>query len=143
MRKKLLFIFAGLVVLLAAVTIFAPRLQVGLPWDKQFADRDWRAVAIGQKPVPANMTITVNFDSSGQLGGRDGCNSYSGSFSMKSGRLEVADLTSTAMACDTEVMATADAYNIALRSARSASVESGILTIKNESGTEILSFRQK
>ncbi len=140
MRKRVLFIFAVLVVILAGTTLLAPALNIALPWNNQLVGRDWRAVTIGEKPVSDTVKISIRFGANGRLDGSDGCNSISGPFSLLAGRLEVGDLTSTAMACDATVMASADSFNAALHTARTASVQSGVLTLKNAAGYEVMTL---
>ena len=87
----------------------------------------------GQAP-PASSTATLSFGNDG-VQGTDGCNRYSGPYSLTGSALRVGpNLASTRMACPQEVMARADAFMNALIGARSFLIRDGLLQLLAEDG---------
>jgi heat shock protein HslJ len=78
----------------------------------------------GHTLVP-DSSVTLQF-ADGRLSGSDGCNRYSGSYSVENSALAVApNLVSTQMACVPDLDAQARAYIAALTGAKSFRVDGG------------------
>jgi heat shock protein HslJ len=87
-------------------------------------------------------TITATFTQAGLLSGNDGCNQYSGSFTMSGTQLQVSPtLASTMMACEPAVMDQAQTYTRILVGQSSWQVSGDRLTIQDTAtGKNILVF---
>lgn len=81
----------------------------------------------------AGTSLTLEL-AKGQLRGRSGCNTYTGSYSLSGATLSVANLTSTKMACDEAVMQQESVYLGALASTQSFRLESGVLYLTHAGG---------
>jgi heat shock protein HslJ len=87
----------------------------------------------GHALVPGS-SVTLQF-ADGHLSGSDGCNRYSGSYSVQGATLAVpANLASTQMACDPGLMDQARAYVSALRAAKSYRVSADRLELLSATG---------
>ena len=62
-------------------------------------DGGWRVRSIADAPVPAGVTITMEFGADGRISGRSGCNRYTGSFAYAGETLTLSPLAGTRMAC--------------------------------------------
>lgn len=94
----------------------------------------------GEKPIEGS-TITLDFEAD-KYGGRSGCNSYGGDYSVGSdGKLTVGPGVMTEMACDpAAIMQQETAYLNLLPQAASAQINGDQLEIKNADGETILVF---
>jgi heat shock protein HslJ len=109
---------------------------------------NWRLTSIdGQSPV-AGSTITALFDTSGNVGGSSGCNSYGASYTVSGTGLTIGQTVGTLMACEEPLMQQESDYLAALSATASyaiaPSIPEGIsgdtLTIKDSSGASRLVF---
>jgi heat shock protein HslJ len=99
----------------------------------------WSLVALPGSEIAPNPRVTVQFDA-GRVFGSDGCNSYSGTYTVTGGKLELSPLASTQMACAPEVMELARAFTSALTGARSYRVADGRLELLSDDGTVRAAF---
>ncbi len=86
-----------------------------------------------------NITLNINEDS---LGGRSGCNIYSGSYSFDEGKLKVGDLISTMMACEEPAMQFERIFTSTMQSASEFSVVNGQLKITDPKTANFLLFER-
>jgi heat shock protein HslJ len=113
--------------LLVACGDAAPSASVGNP------EGDW-VLAAGTEngqdvPIPDEPPITLTIDGS-SIGGTV-CNSFGGRVTLSGGRLRIADLAGTAMACvDEEVMTAETLVMTALSLTESITVEDGELIMR-------------
>lgn len=68
------------------------------------AGTNWRVVTVNGAATPAQGDYSMNFDRSGGVGARFGCNSMGGKYRMVGGTLVVRDLASTLMGCPEPAM---------------------------------------
>jgi len=65
---------------------------------------EWRLVSYGDaaSPTPAipNVDTSIKFDSSGQLNGNVGCNSFGGNYEMSGDKITFGSIMSTMMYCE-------------------------------------------
>lgn len=107
---------------------------------------DWEATSIQTgdalaSPV-AGTTITAKFADDGTLSGSAGCNSYSGSYTLDGGEIEIGPLAATKKACsDPEgVMEQEAAYLSALPTATHFRLDGGSLSLMAADGTLVASY---
>ena len=93
----------------------------------------------GLAPIPGS-TITAAFDTSGQVAGSSGCNSYSASYLVNGSNLTIRQGTSTLMACDAPRMEQESKYLAALTATATYSISGDTLTLKDSSGAARLVF---
>lgn len=60
---------------------------------------EWQIVAVAGEPVPADVTVTIEFSDTGAVYGSSGCNRYSGAYELTGENLLFGQLASTRMAC--------------------------------------------
>lgn len=77
---------------------------------------DWRAVDINGVPVAGGRAVTLRLGPDGTAAGSSGCNSYSGSYRLRSQQgIEFAPLAVTEMACEQPAMEQESRYLSILR----------------------------
>ena len=91
MKKIVLFVIA-LLILAACSSVSAD------------IEGDWKLVSYGDatNPTPAipNVDASINFDSTGQVGGNVGCNSFGGNYEMSGNTITFSSVVSTLMYCE-------------------------------------------
>jgi heat shock protein HslJ len=103
-------------------------------------DTAWVLVALPGRTLVPESSVTLQF-TDGRLSGSDGCNRYSGSYSVKDAQLDVPpNLASTQMACDPGLMEQARAYTSALTGAKSYRVSGDQLELLSASGATLAAF---
>jgi heat shock protein HslJ len=80
----------------------------------------------------------VQFVPEGQFGGFAGCNQIFGPYTQEGEKLTFDRVGTTRMACPEEIMAAETAFLAMLTETRSATVASGVMTLKREDGTTIV-----
>lgn len=96
----------------------------------------------GRDPL-SGTTITLAFED-GTLGGRDGCNHYSTSYSLSGNRISIEErITGTMMACEDAIMDQADAYLNALTTATNYVMTGGELLLYGDDGEELAVFQRE
>lgn len=101
----------------------------------------WRLATLhAQQPLP-DAEVTLRFAADGTIGGSDGCNNYSGSYTAQSPMIRFqSDLAATMMACPEPIMSQARAYAEALKGAATFAVEAGRLILRDGAGGEVATF---
>ena len=89
------------------------------------------------------VEVTALFEDGG-VSGTDGCNSYSGSYSVDGTALTVGpEMMGTAMACPDPIMKQAGAYIAALTSAASYAIVDNQLRIMNDLGRVVVTYEER
>ncbi len=133
---------------LIALTIVAGLLLAGcVPVPSassgSLADTSWLLVNLNGQPALSDTQVTIRFEN-GQLSGSDGCNRYSGSYTINGARITVdKNLISTMMACAEPIMTQAAAYIAALTGAATYTIEGGQLTLLDGSGKALATFTRQ
>jgi heat shock protein HslJ len=97
----------------------------------------WVLASLPGRTLVPGSSVTLQF-ADGRLSGSDGCNRYSGSYSVKGATFAVApNLASTQMACDPGLMEQARAYVSALTGAESYRVSGDRLELLSASGATL------
>lgn len=100
----------------------------------------WTLTAIDGAAPLADAPITLEFSADGRAAGSDGCNQYSGPYTVMGGLSFGANFISTLRACQQDVMDQASAYLTALVGATGYTLADGVLTISyGEVGTLVFS----
>lgn len=104
----------------------------GLP--AEALDREWSLTSLQRAPGDVTDTagagITLQFGSDGRLSGRDGCNSFAGTYTAdEGGQLEITLGPSTLIACEPAVMDLATAYVGALDEVATYRLDGGRLEL--------------
>lgn len=100
----------------------------------------WVVTSIGSEVV-ADAGITAKFEE-GTLGGNDGCNSYSTTYTLSGGSLMINDqIASTLMACDEATMTLGNLYLQAVGDVRSYLTRGDVLELHNETGETIITLQ--
>ena len=86
-------------------------------------------------------TVTLNIKT-GSLGGRSGCNIYSGGYSLAGGKLKVGGLVSTMMACEEPAMQFEQIFSSTMQNATKFSIVDGVLTITEPKTGNFLRFER-
>lgn len=101
--------------------------------------QDWTVTTLGPSTAPLPGTVmTLSFGNPGEVSGKAGCNSFSGSYTATGGSLTFDQLAMTRMGCEPDVMAQEDAFSKALADTRSATVAGDVLTLKDASGETVM-----
>ena len=97
----------------------------------------WVLAAIAGRQVPGSTTTTLQFEQ-GHLSGTDGCNRYTGTYSVKGPAFEVSpQLASTRMSCPEQVANEAQAYIAALSASKLYRIEGARLLLLSADGTTL------
>jgi len=109
---------------------------------------EWRLVSYGDaaSPTPAipNVDTSIKFDSSGQLNGNVGCNSFGGNYEMSGDKITFGSIMSTMMYCE-ETSAQEQALlgifsdNVSLQ----IQMNGNTLTIKSADGASVAILARK
>lgn len=130
---------------LIALTIVAGLLLAGcvpVPTadSGSLAGTNWILTSLNGQPARSDTQVTIRFES-GQLGGTDGCNRYSTSYTVNGAQITVdKNVISTMMACAEPIMAQATAYIAALTGAATYQIEGGQLTLFDAGGKPLAIF---
>lgn len=93
----------------------------------------WTANSVSGQPVIANTSITAQFDDQGRLTGSDGCNSFSGSYTLAGSALTIDPaMASTEMACEEAIMTQADTFTQTLLATTGYLLGDGMLVLTQE-----------
>jgi heat shock protein HslJ len=108
------------------------------------ANTNWSLVSLnGQAPI-AGRALTLKFQSSTELGGDSGCNSYGAQYRLNGSTIRVDQMISTLRACAEQPLNDQEAmFQQALSHAVQFSVSGSQLTLKNASGGEVLVFQKQ
>lgn len=101
----------------------------------------WEVVSLGDAAPSAETAITAQFNSDGTLSGSDGCNSYTANFAVNGTEISIQPGASTMMACPEPAMTQASLYMAALAAARSFAIDGATMSLMDESGAVLLTYR--
>jgi heat shock protein HslJ len=104
------------------------------------AGTNWKLATLNGQPALANVSATLSFGQQGNVAGNDGCNMYSGTYTINGSQLTIKLGPSTLMACPDAVMKQATAFTTALSKTASFSLSGDKLTLKDASGKELATF---
>ncbi len=105
------------------------------------ANTNWQlsAMYVNQVPLP-DTTITAFFDADGGVGGNDGCNTYSGPYTVDGNALSVGPLTFGRVSCGEDIDQQEKTYLAALQSATTFEISGNQLIIRDGAGQEVLRY---
>lgn len=86
-------IAARAIAILGTLAVAAPPLAAA-----PAIEGTWRVAAIGGAEVPAGAGIVVTF-AAGEISGETGCNRFSGTYALTSGRLDMGPIRATKRGC--------------------------------------------
>lgn len=107
---------------------------------------DWQATGLLQGDAFTSLLegteITASFGEDGALSGSAGCNTYNSTYTTDGGTIEIAEPSSTRMACaePNGVMEQEAAYLAALPTVVGFRVERGVLELLSAEGTAVVSY---
>lgn len=109
------------------------------------ANTKWTLVSFGHvdggMPVVNGSTVTLQFDTEGQVVGSGGCNSYSAHYEVQGNMLSVGEITRTLMACQQEgIGQQEERYIQALETAGNFELTGDHLLIWYEDGQGVLNW---
>ncbi len=99
----------------------------------------WILATLNGQPAVKDTTVTLSF-AAGKVAGTDGCNRYTGSYTVDGSNIKFGQLASTMMACPDPIMKQADAYQKALGQAATYKSDAKQLTLYDASGKELSVF---
>ena len=88
----------------------------------------------GVEGVPVGIGAAVTFQPDGSVEGFDGCNRFSGGYSVDGDAIAIGPLMGTLMACDEATDTFAQQVLTALQAAATWAITSGALELRDESG---------
>jgi len=100
----------------------------------------WRGTYLGEMPMDADSPVFIRFSDANQVAGNAGCNRFSGSWDLAEGRLSIAMLAVTRMACPEPANSLEIAFLTQLDTVRSASRAGDRLVLQNGSAQAVLQF---
>ncbi len=106
------------------LTLAGPGGQPGLVFTRSLAGTTWSLAGLNGLPLPEKVQVTAEFGSDGTVSGSAGCNTYSGSYTVDGGSINIGSLASTEMACPEPQMAVETAYLAALGKATAWTIDS-------------------
>lgn len=96
-------------------------------------DTGWILTELNGQPVLAGPLVTLNF-ASGNLAGTDGCNHYSGTYTMEDSQITVGkEILSTLMACEESIMQQASEYIQVLQASFNYKIQGNQLSLLDDS----------
>jgi putative lipoprotein len=107
------------------------------------ANTSWTLVTLAGQPILAETTVTLAFESAGSAGGKDGCNTYSGSYTLSGAQLSFGQMASTMMACPEPIMNQAAAYLKAVGQTAGYQIDGGTLTLRDAGGNALATFARQ
>ena len=91
-----------------------------------------------EAPPVSGSTITLNFETGGQVGGNAGCNSYGGSYETRNSSITFLNVVSTLMACAEQAVTDQEAaYLNALNQAATYELSNDSLVIAGAGGEQL------
>jgi heat shock protein HslJ len=115
-------------------------LLVGCGALTSLAGTSWKLATLNGQPALANVSATLTFGQQGNVAGNDGCNMYTGTYTINGSQLTIKLGATTMMACADPVMKQASVFALALSKTASFSVSGDKLTLKDSSGKELATF---
>jgi heat shock protein HslJ len=103
-------------------------------------DTSWRLSALSGQPDPLPGKATLNFED-GRVHGSDGCNRFAGSYTSTGTEFRMGDdMISTNMACPEPIMAQAEVFRQALKSASALMLGPERLVLLDSEGNALATF---
>ena len=143
-------LFVCLVVGLAAMIFAActPQTESSPQAGAELSGTKWKLLSFSEAgvetPVIEETTITLGFDSDGQVAGSGSCNSYGASYEVLGNILSLGEITHTMMACDQEDIGQQEKrYFQALETAGRFELAEDRLTIWFGDGQSVLNWQKK
>lgn len=107
------------------------------------ADTNWILATLNGQAALSDTEVTIRFED-GQLGGTDGCNRYSTSYTVSGAQIKLdKNVASTMMACAEPIMGQAAAYITALTEAATYKIDGGQLTLLDAGGKVLATFTRQ
>lgn len=110
------------------------------PTANALAGTQWVLEMLGSNPPAQGTQATLNFIDENRVAGTDGCNRFTGAYSVDGATLKLGPLASTMMACEDAVMKQAMAFSQALAGTKTFGVANGRLSLMDESGATLATF---
>lgn len=147
MKRLVLMLAAAVLVMVgcAAPTGTTPTAPHGGDTTPNLAGTQWRLESMGPKdartPVMQASIITLEFQPDGRVSGDSGCNSYSGTYVIRDGKIAYGEMVSTLRACADDLLNQQEQkYTLALQSAGIIEQSGDRLTIEYDNGQSALQF---
>ncbi|WP_051231269.1 META domain-containing protein [Kaistia adipata] len=99
---------------------------------------EWRAQAIGGRPVLDTAPATLSVEAGGRISGSAGCNRYFGTASVKDGIISVGPLGTTRMACMPDQMEQEKGFLDAIAKTHGFQVDKGQLVLLDAEGKPLM-----
>ncbi|NLX09535.1 MAG: META domain-containing protein [Chloroflexi bacterium] len=133
---------AGLIALGVVLAMTAPLALAQTDQADALAGTQWQLVSYGapgaETPALPGSSVTLAFESGGEVTGHGGCNGYSGGYAVEDVTLTFSQVVSTLMACaDAEVNRQEQVYFEALQSAQRFELVGDQLTIWYDDGQRL------
>jgi heat shock protein HslJ len=110
------------------------------PAANPLAGTDWLLETLGgNAPVP-NTQITLSFVSEGQVAGSDGCNRFTGPYTVDGANLKLGPLGGTMMACSEPIMQQANVFSRVLAETRTFAIANARLSLIDSSNATLAVF---
>lgn len=105
----------------------------------------WRLESMGPKDAPTPILqgsrITLEFQPDGRVSGDSGCNSYSGTYVIRDGKIAFGEMVSTLRACADDLLNQQEQqYTLALQSAGTIEQNGDRLTIRYDNEQNVLQY---
>lgn len=124
------------------VTLFALPVAGDVSSAPTLTGTNWVLVGLSGTVAEPGPAITLRLEPSGTLGGTDGCNRYSSSYTVVSSEIRISDkLVVTRAACPEPVERRASRYTQALLQTASFMIANRQLALRDASGAELAVFR--
>lgn len=98
---------------------------------------NWQATTLYSLSVLENVSPTLVLDADNKISGSDGCNRYSGIYTINGDELTLTPQTSTMMACPDKVMTQANLFLKALSETTKYEIKGGQLNLIDKDGNRI------
>ena len=113
---------------------------------KDALQHHWQLVEISTdgvlQPIPANASVTLQFEGESRVHGKSGCNRYFASYTLDGSQLSFGQAGATRMMCPEPLMSLESNYFAALGHVESFRVEDEQLTLLDDSGKRLLLFQR-
>ena len=112
--------------------------------DDALYQHPWKLAEIGHpgtlRPIPAEFTITLQFDRELRAYGASACNRYFAAYHVDGPRLRFQQIGATRMMCPGPAMALEGDYFAALAQVETYQLQEDQLTLSNDQGKSLLRF---
>ncbi len=102
----------------------------------------WTLVSLGERETSDGPAVTLRFETEGTLGGFDGCNAYTGAFSIDGSTLHIpGEMAATRAACPEPIAGQASDYVATLARTAAFAIDADRLQLRDDSGQMIAVFK--